>query len=201
MSREHWVPIDGYEGWYEISDKGRVRSVDRWITSKNEDKPRFYKGQIMKFRYHNGYTMVNLNKNKKMKEFYVHRLVIENFTLHPKHKKWVNHKDGRKWNNELSNLEWCTPKENNDHAIAYNLRNNNIEGLLKHSTKRKKQVAFIRYGAIIHLEDCAEDMAKYLARKHIISEDIVEKARWAIRYACQSGATYKHMNFEYYKAS
>lgn len=201
MSREHWVPIDGYEGWYEVSDKGRVRSVDRWITSKNEDKPRFYKGKILKFRYHNGYAMVNLNKNKKMKEFYVHRLVIENFTLHPKHKKWVNHKDGRKWNNELSNLEWCTPKENSDHAIAHNLRNNNIEGLLKHSAKRKKQVAFIRYGAIVHLEDCAEDMAKYLARKHIISEDTVEKARWAIRYACQSGTAYKHINFEYYKAS
>lgn len=83
MPNEYWVPIEGYEGWYEVSDQGRVRSVDRVVTFKNGKGSRFYKGQILKFRYHNGYAMVNLNKNKKMREHYVHRLVIENFTLHP----------------------------------------------------------------------------------------------------------------------
>lgn len=83
MPNEYWVPIEGYDGWYEVSDQGHVRSVDRVVTFKNGKGSRFYKGQILKFRYHNGYAMVNLHKNKKMKEYYVHRLVIENFTLHP----------------------------------------------------------------------------------------------------------------------
>jgi hypothetical protein len=201
IPKEYWVPIDGYEGWYEVSDQGRVRSVDRVVKFKNGKGSRAYKGQILKFRYHNGYAMVNLNKNKKMREHYVHRLVIENFTLHPKHKKWVNHKDGRKWNNKLSNLEWCTPKENSDHAIKHDLRNNNIEGLLASNNTRKKQVALIHYGEVVHLEPSALDMAKYLIKKEKITITNVDKVRYAIRYACQSGSLYQNMRFEYYKAS
>lgn len=201
MPNEYWVPIEGYEGWYEVSDQGRVRSVDRVVTFKNGKGSRFYKGQILKFRYHNGYAMVNLNKNKKMREHYVHRLVIENFTLHPKHRKWVNHKDGNKKNNRLSNLEWCTPKENNDHAIKHDLRNNNISGLLRTNDTKKKQVALIRYGEIAHIEPSALDMAKYLIKKKKLVGIPVDKARYAIRYACQSGRVYQNMRFEYYKAS
>ena len=202
MPKEHWVAINGYEGWYEVSDLGRVRSIDRIVRFKNGKGSRFYKGKILKFRYHKGYAMVNLNKNKIMKEHYVHRLVIENFTLHPKYKKWVNHKDGRKYNNRLSNLEWCTPKENNDHAIKHNLRNNNnIAGILAANNNKKKQVALIQYGEIVHLESSALDMANYLINMNKLTNVTLDQARYAIRYACQSGRIYQNMRFEYYKAS
>lgn len=200
IAKEHWVPITGYEGWYEVSDEGRVRSVDRIVYFKNGHS-RFYKGQIMKFRYHNGYAMVNLNKNKKMKEFYVHRLVIENFTLHPRNKKWVNHIDGDKSNNKLVNLEWCTPKENNDHAIKHELLVVNIDGLLRHSESRKRQVILIMYGGIYHIEPSAQDMAKFMVKHKLIKNTPAESVRWGIRAACQTKKPYKNFRFEYYTAA
>lgn len=136
-----------------------------------------------------------------MKEFYVHRLVIENFTLHPRHKKWVNHIDGNKTNNRLTNLEWCTPKENTDHAIRHNLKNDNINGLLKAANKRKRQVAFILYGRIYHIEPCAMDMAKYMVKHKLIRNTSPDTIRWGIRYACQTKSLYQNYRFEYFKAS
>ena len=119
MKNEIWRDIAGYKGWYQVSNMGRVRSVDRtvYFNSKSGKGSRFYKGQILKLKYHNGYQMVNLLQNNKLEVVYVHRLVLETFVPPVEGKTWCNHKNGIKSDNRVENLEWCTKEYNFEHAI------------------------------------------------------------------------------------
>lgn len=113
---EKWVPIKGYEGYYEVSSEGNVRSVDRVIRYKNGHYQRF-KSRILKPKITmQGYEQVDLSKNNKVKQVKVHRLVAENFVSNPYGKPQINHIDGIKLNNSVRNLEWCTASENSLHA-------------------------------------------------------------------------------------
>lgn len=113
---ECWRSIFGYEGLYEISDFGRVRSFDRVILRSNgisEMRP----GRIMRSALAGrGYPFVKLFKDGKGKAFYIHRLVAAAFLpfVEGMH---VNHIDFDKTNNRASNLEWVTPKQNTAHSI------------------------------------------------------------------------------------
>lgn len=110
-----WAPISGYEGIYEVSDDGEVRSLDRSYTGK-DGRSVPYKGRLINPGIGaNGYKVVSLWKNGKGKTTYVHRLVAETFIPNPERKKTVNHKDGNRTNNNVSNLEWATYAENNLH--------------------------------------------------------------------------------------
>lgn len=122
-----WRQIEGYEGYYEVSDEGSVRSVDRFITDSNGNT-RFLRGSIMKLSEAtsrdntNGYLVVNLHKNHKSSVIPVHVLVANAFIPNEQNKPTVNHKDGNKHNNRVSNLEWSSYSENNTHAIETGLR-------------------------------------------------------------------------------
>ena len=118
-NKEAWVDIVGYEGLYQISDKGRVRSLDRYVRSKYG--VRLAKGRMVATSYDTaGYPKVTLHKEGKRKTKLVHRLVMENFTDEP-FNETVNHKDGIKTNNDITNLEWCTYQENTLHAYKIGL--------------------------------------------------------------------------------
>lgn len=99
---ENWLSVKGYEGLYEVSNLGNVRRVGGKVLSP---KP----GKL-------GYKIVALHMNGYAKKYLVHRLVAEAFIPNPEDKQYVNHKDGDKSNNVLSNLEWATPSENIHHA-------------------------------------------------------------------------------------
>lgn len=105
---EVWVPVKGYEGYYKVSNKGRLLSERRFITRKNGVK-QFCKEQILQARslLNSGYYAVNLIKEKKFKHFLIHRLVAEHFISNPDNLEQVNHKDENKLNNDVENLEWC----------------------------------------------------------------------------------------------
>lgn len=109
MSEEIWKDIPGYEGLYQVSNLGRVKSTH------------FKSAKIMKQHVvRGGYLVVTLRKNKKQSGKYVHRLVAELF-VEKRIGAWiVNHKDGDKTNNNSSNLEWGTFQQNILHA-AYSL--------------------------------------------------------------------------------
>jgi len=117
-----WKSIKGYEGYYEVSDDGRVRSLDR-IVKNFGDYQRHLKGKEMKLTMaNNGYYVVNLRKKRSAKVFTVHTLVAQAFIDNPNNYPTVNHKDGNKLNNRVDNLEWVSYGENNVHAIVHNLR-------------------------------------------------------------------------------
>lgn len=111
---EKWKDIEGFEGLYQVSTEGRVRSVFREGT----------KGGIIKqFVPKNGrYKKVHIYKNGKQCNFYTHRLVAQTFLLNKENKKEINHKNGNKLDNSVINLEWCTRSENMDHAYRTGLK-------------------------------------------------------------------------------
>lgn len=118
MENEIWKDIKGYEGLYRISDKGRVKSVERTVRiADNLGGVRLKRETIMaqetgKFGYHR----VCLSKNGKGKKHLVHRLVAEAFVDNPMSYPQINHKDENKDNNAASNLEWCTAKYNSNYG-------------------------------------------------------------------------------------
>jgi subtilase family serine protease len=103
MTKEIFVPIKGFELSYKISNYGRVFSLSKNIIKKNTLGKR-------------GYYTVDLSLNGKRKNVKIHRLIAIHFIPNPECKKYVNHIDGIKTNNSISNLEWCTAMENNVHA-------------------------------------------------------------------------------------
>jgi hypothetical protein len=115
MMVEEWRDIEGYEGYYQISNYGEVRSLDRW--RKNGTSGYVQKGQIIKPHItKDGYYRINLCKEGKYEHFRVHRLVAKTFIPNPNILPQVNHIDANKLNNRVDNLEWCTPQENTIHA-------------------------------------------------------------------------------------
>lgn len=114
---EVWKDVPGYEGLYQASNIGRIKS----ITYRTE--------HILKPATHRcGYLWVILTNGKIRKTLYVHRLVCLAFIGNPENKETVNHKDGVRNNNHVSNLEWATMAENTKHAFAYLNRTPSMRG-------------------------------------------------------------------------
>lgn len=113
MEDEKWVDIKGFEGKYMISDHGNIMSMKYGMT----DEP----STLAKKSHTGGYEMVHLSLEGSIAAKYVHRLVAEAFIPNPGKKPCVNHKDGRKKNNRVSNLEWVTESENMLHAYETGL--------------------------------------------------------------------------------
>lgn len=112
MTDEIWKPIKDFEDSYEVSSKGRVRSLDKIVVDnlKGTERRRLIKGKILKpyLCKGNGYLLVTLSKNSKLKYKTIHRLVAESFIPNLNSYPSINHKDEDKQNNNLENLEWCT---------------------------------------------------------------------------------------------
>lgn len=117
MELEIWKDILDFEGMYQVSSFGRIRSLDRKVFNKANGTFSFIKGCIKKLDgFDKLYLQINLAKDSKYKKCLVHRLVAIYFVDNPENKPEVNHKDCDKRNNHYSNLEWTTRLENARHA-------------------------------------------------------------------------------------
>lgn len=110
---EIWKDIPGYEGRYMVSNIGRVKSLERYVKTKFSS----YKTstRILKWTWIE-YKMVRLYNGQYKEAFLIHRLVAKAFIANTFNKKYINHIDGNKHNNHMTNLEWCTSSENLIHA-------------------------------------------------------------------------------------
>ena len=124
MQKEIWIHIGGYEDLYQVSNLGNVRKPKKIIQNKNGSYSIKNSIEVRQVEDSYGYLRVTLTKNGKSKQAKVHRLVSEAFIPNPDNKEHINHIDGDKWNNNMLNLEWCTSKENTQHAYASGLKGN-----------------------------------------------------------------------------
>lgn len=122
---EKWKDVWGYEDYYQVSTLGRVRSKDRVVRAGKAEYNK--RGRILKQdKTTTGYLKVGLSVNGKRKEFKVHRLVANAFISNEFKKPYINHKDMDTKNNNVSNLEWCTQKENMQHYV--NMTGKSVDG-------------------------------------------------------------------------
>lgn len=135
---ERWIDIQGYEGLYQISSHGNVRSLDR---SKKANHNNYYiaKGKLLKHSFnHKNYPEVALyNKEGKRRNHRIHKLVATNFLVKGSNQTQINHKDGIKSNNNIDNLEWCTGEENIYHAYETGLYKHGQESHLSLLTEKE----------------------------------------------------------------
>lgn len=122
---EIWKDIIGFEGLYQVSNFGNVKSLLKTRkTGRKGTSVRVYPEKILKPSScsNNGYKIVTLSLFGKQKYFTIHKLVCIHFLENKNNNKTINHKDGNKLNNHFENLEWCTNSENSLHAFKMGLQ-------------------------------------------------------------------------------
>jgi len=117
LENEIWVPVVNYDGYYTVSNLGRIQSVERIVISSAGKRRCFKSATKRTHKNHNGYIRVQLSKNGINKEFFLHRLILSSFKGEDPERKFVNHINGVRDDNRVENLEWVTPKENTRHSF------------------------------------------------------------------------------------
>lgn len=143
---ETWKPVVGFEGLYEISDMGNLRSVDRYVhrsykmMGKEYTDDKFHKGQIIRASANkDGYLQVVMrDANRKCHLMRINRMVAMAFIPNPENKRYVNHKNHNKLDNTVDNLEWCTHKENFLCDLKVGMRKN----LVKNNDNPKNKLSW-----------------------------------------------------------
>lgn len=171
---EVWKDIKGYEGLYQISNLGRIKSLYGWNgrrylerekilkpTTKNDERSTYPR------------AIIKLTKNKKSKDYKVHRLVAQTFIPNPKNKPQVNHIDGNPLNNRVENLEWCTDRENKIHAYKY-LRKKNYD---------EEKIISQYYQNVVPSKICKDNNISKTVYRYILKKN---------NLACQGNAFWKN---------
>lgn len=164
--KEIWKDIIDYEGLYQVSNLGRVKSLAKFCGHRPQ------KEKILKQQDLRGYKIVTLCKNSILKRFQVHRLVGLAFIDNPQNKPCINHKDENRSNNNSSNLQWVTWKENTNYCNC-----------IKNSLNKRKPILQKKYGQKVK---CIE--------KNIIFNSLKDAAKWcngcwSVISACVRGKT------------
>lgn len=152
--KEIWkpIPIDGYEDIYEVSNLGRVRSIDRYVNCNNG--VRFCKGHILKPAINNwGYQHITLCKQQKLHTFRLCRIVAKAFVPNPDNLPCINHKDECKTNDVYTNLEWVSYETNNNYGTRNERIGDKQKGIYKpscksHNEASKKTVMCVETGEV-----------------------------------------------------
>ena len=142
LKMEIWKPVKGFEGLYEVSNMGNVRSVDKYLMFGNHYC--LFKGKPKKASPNSSsYLKINLYKNDQEKNYLVHRLVANAFIPNPNNLPCIDHINTIKTDNRVENLRWCTHKENSNNPLTrehINIKSHSKEAKEKMlATRRKKQ--------------------------------------------------------------
>ena len=143
MNKEIWKDIKDYEGLYQVSNLGRVKSLAR-KSKHSRGYIAYYKEKILAPASIKGYLVVNLSKDGSNKRYYIHRLVASAFIPNPDNLPEVNHIDENKMNNSVENLEWCNHSYNSNHGT----RAERISKANTNNIKISKSVLCVETGII-----------------------------------------------------
>ena len=136
---EEWRDIKGYEGLYQVSNTGKVRSLNYHLTGKTKI--------LRPAKSKKGYLQLHLSKNGQVTNFKVHRIVADTFLSNPLNLTEINHKDENKTNNNVDNLEWCSREYN----VNYGTRNQTVSERLTNRTDLSKPVLqFTKTGVLVN---------------------------------------------------
>lgn len=217
--KEIWKDIEGYEGLYQVSNLGNVKSLVEWTgnryNSKYSKKEKILKPSIQYTHKDKKYCryIVNLTKNKHRKSYKVHQLVAQAFILNPRKLKEINHIDGNPLNNNINNLEWSNHSENAIHAIKNGLRKikyineklmikeylynkKNIQQISNEYKISRNRIKNILTKNKIRIRTISECMEKYNINIEEFKKDIddgLSNKELQIKYDCSANivATYK----------
>lgn len=186
LLNEEFRDVKGFEGIYQVSNYGRIKSLKRTLNQYNgygySSHP--YRERILSLYKHKyGYWAVNLSKKCKGHLHQVHRLVAMAFIPNPANKPCVNHLDCNPSNNRIDNLEWCTQKENIEYCIKLNRRcdfKGSKSPCAKQVILRDKDGNFIKeYGC---LNDVAKDLGVSKALICLYLKDKIKRKKYNISY-------------------
>ena len=175
---ELWKNIKNYEGYYQISNLGRVKSLKKWCGNKHIKKY-IDKEQIIKPSRDNlGYLKVMLHKERKIENKRIHRLVAEAFLDNPNNLPVINHIDNNKNNNCVNNLEWCTQKHNVEEGIKCFARKYDYKGNFKKFIIKDKRYNryYVRFtfnkkteylGGFSNIKDAVKKRDEFLKNNYI----------------------------------
>ena len=147
LPKQIWKDIPGYEGLYQVSNTGRVRSLNYNGTRKTK--------VLKQGKARDGYKKVGLYKNSKQEYYLIHRLVALTFIPNPLNLPQVNHINEIKDDNRVSNLEWCTAKYNSNYGTRLERRS---------QAKRKPILMFTKDGQFIRRFNCVAEANKFLGK-------------------------------------
>lgn len=219
--QEIWKDIKDYEGYYQVSNLGNVRSIDRYVENGNHTQFRNGK-EKRQWKNTDGYLIVKLSKNNRNVNIPVHMLVAQTFIDNRTYNDgWeVNHKDSNRINNNVNNLEWVTHKENIEHAAKkghmkrYAERNSNYNNhTLKNKYKQNPELTVCcsrpgkengraRSIKMINIKtseekifDYIKECSQYLIENHLLNNKNVNGLSTIIRKHAESNKPYKGMLF------
>lgn len=181
---EIWKDVEGYEGLYQVSNLGRIKSLPRWIEF-SDGRVRFYQEKIKKDKkVSTGYRQVTLYRNCVNEYFYVHRLVAGAFIPNPNNLIDINHIDGNKTNNLVTNLEWCSRSENIKHAYDTGLRIAHTGDAIEKKSK-----------AVLQFKEDGTFVAEYPSETEAAKKNMCKQS--TISYYCRGNNKHKKMYMGY----
>ncbi len=167
--KEIWLDIIGFDGYYQISNKGRLKSLPRWGSPKTNILETANNGK--------GYLITAIGYKRKLKSFVIHRLVAIYFVVNPDpiNYKEINHIDGNKKNNHASNLEWSSRSKNVQHAFDTGLKFGYKGSKHPKSILNEEQVLLIRSKHVFrkysHVTLAKEFSVSKSTIKHILARE------------------------------
>ena len=183
---EIWKDIPGYEGRYQASSLGNIRSLDRWVDTiiKGTKCTQFHPGRLLRPGNNSrGYLFVHLSR----KRHYVHRLVGITFIKRDDSRPFINHKDGNKSNNVVSNLEWCSASENMIHCNRVTKTRKSLKGRPMPQCNGKK-VYMVKDGKLIRFFDSMMAASRFFGinpsqlSAHITGRRVLKRLQFSLSY-------------------
>ena len=171
MEQEIWKDIEGYEGKYQVSNCGRVKSLSRFVERKGQP-PTYLSERIISTHIHKGYKIVHLYSNNKEKTFSVHRLVASAFIPNPNNFPHIDHINTIRIDNRVENLRWVNRSMNMMNEITHKKRSEYWKEKTKKGKnvcverKKRKVIALDENYNIVYKFNTITEAAKFINRNH-----------------------------------